>query len=752
VRGHAGIERAEFDPIEGEGLIMRVSKIAGLAVFVAVFFAAAQVEPIDGLLAQIWANICASGAEDATLRPVNAPQSSAQAAAAPYVWAQQNQVVCPPQPTSYASLPSVTAPGDLTVPLSLGAGTGAFKNPTLCFVSNSLTAPTIRIFRGNTLTVKLTNTLINSPDPTENCPIDNYPGGPPRLGQPCTEPESSLLALPGRNGTFYPIQADLSHTADGSTNLHTHGFSDVSPQPCHDEVIRSVVWAANWPGREPLLPCQSAPNELTYSYDIPPDHPAGLYFYHTHRHKQVFAQTMMGAAGAIVIESEQDKLRAARGVSDDVMLIHDMPANFISSSAPALPYAAVLAQLNGRERSPTAAIDSTIDRRIDRDNEISCMPKDPDTGGGEQYGRVLLNGALVQETPAFPPPDDQVLVKTMKPGERQIWRIVNASATVYLSPQLVLSVNGKTQVLPLVITALDGVPVHDDNGHPYFDIVDTTKHPLVLANANRVEILVHAPPPGATLYLDSLQVAPGCAGNSMPHRRLLRVVSGGANVSPAQYATAAADGAAENDVAAAQNDADLLPTEPETQYTHILDTPPSVRRVFAFTEYAHTFTIEKSKWIIGPPKNPNPNIIDYYLTMIESSDGQGKPVALIPFNPHVQLPDVVVHLRGKESVTEDWLLQNYTLEAHNFHIHQMHFRDITAGDTSDRAPLLDTVNIPPATRALSADGSVDVPMTPGFTRVRLKFTRAMIGEFVFHCHFLSHEDAGMMKKVRVVAD
>jgi FtsP/CotA-like multicopper oxidase with cupredoxin domain len=662
----------------------------------------------------------------------------------------------PPQPTSYASLPSVTARGDLTVPLSLGAGTGAFKNPTLCFVSNSLpAAPTIRIFRGNTLTVKLTNALINSgPDPTQNCTIQNYPGGPPIQGLPCDEPESSDLALPGRYGTFYPIQANLQHAADGSTNLHTRGFSEVSPQPCHDEVIRSVVWAANWPSREPLLPCQLAPNELTYSYDIPPDHPAGLYFYHTHRHGQVFPQTMMGAAGAIVIESEQDNVRAALGVSDDVMIIHDMPASFITASAPALPYRAVLAQLNGRERAPTAAANSTIDPRIDRDNEISCKSSDLDTGGGAPFARLLLNGALVQETSAFPPPDDQVLVKTMKAGERQIWRIVNASATTYVSPQLVLSVNGKTQALPLVITALDGVPVHDDNGRTYFDIVDTTKHPLLLATANRVEILVHAPPPGATLYLDSLQVAPGCAGNTQPHRRLLRVVSAGANGSPAQSATASPYGAAKDDVASAQNDADLLPTEPETQYTHILDTPPSVRRVFAFTEYPHTFTVEKSKWIIGPPKNPNPAIIDFYLTMIDSSDGQGKPVALIPFNPHVQPPDVVVHLRGKESVTEDWLLQNYTLEVHNLHIHQMHFRDVTEGDQlGDRAPLLDTVNIPPATRAPSStDKDIDVPMTPGVTRLRLKFTRAMIGEFVFHCHFLNHEDTGMMKKVRVVAD
>ncbi len=665
-------------------------------------------------------------------------------------------MVCPPQPSTYASLPSVTARGNLTVPLSLGAGTGAFKNPTLCFVSNALpAAPVIRVFRGNTLTVKLTNTLINSgPNPKQNCTIQNYPGGPPIQGLPCDEPESSDLALPGPNGAFYPIQANLQHAADGSTNLHTHGFSDVSPEPCHDEVIRSVVYAANWPGRPPLLPCQSAPNELTYSYDIPPDHPAGLYFYHTHRHGQVFPQTMMGAAGAIVIESEQDNVRAALGVSDDVMIIHDMPASFITSSAPALPYRAVLAQLHARERAPTAAAGPTIDPRIDRDNEITCKPTDPDTGGGAPFARLLLNGAVVQETPAFPPPDDQVLVKTMKPGERQIWRIVNASATSYVSPQLVLSINGKTQVLPLVITALDGVPVHDDNGRAYFDIVDTTKHPLLLATANRVEILVHAPPPGAALYLDSLQVAPGCAGNTQPHRRLLRVVSTKAKGGAAQDATASAsaDGAAKIDIASAQNDADLLPREMETQYTHILDAPPSVRRVFAFTEYPHTFTVKKSKWIIGPPTNPNPAIIDFYLTMIDSSDDQGYPVALKPFDPHVQPPDVVVHLGGKESVTEDWLLQNYTLEVHNFHIHQMHFRDITAGDTiGDRAPLLDTVNIPAATRAPSADGSVDVPMTPGFTRLRLKFTRSMIGEFVFHCHFLNHEDTGMMKKVRVVA-
>jgi FtsP/CotA-like multicopper oxidase with cupredoxin domain len=33
---------------------------------------------------------------------------------------------------------------------------------------------------------------------------------------------------------------------------------------------------------------------------------------------------------------------------------------------------------------------------------------------------------------------------------------------------------------------------------------------------------------------------------------------------------------------------------------------------------------------------------------------------------------------------------------------------------------------------------------------RLDFTGSDIGDFVFHCHILGHEDAGMMQIIRVV--
>src|SRR5215469_12140932 len=86
------------------------------------------------------------------------------------------------------------------------------------------------------------------------------------------------------------------------------------------------------------------------------------------------------------------------------------------------------------------------------------------------------------------------------------------------------------------------------------------------------------------------------------------------------------------------------------------------------------------------------------------------------------------HLNGQQSVNEEWVIQNYTLESHPFHMHQLHFRDVTKGDgINGRAPLLDTVNVPPAQRGASTEPGVDIPTTPGFVRLRMKFTQAMIG-------------------------
>jgi hypothetical protein len=217
---------------------------------------------VDGV-PWIWATLCGHGTlyQPAVYRVPGAPA-----------------VPCGPSPTGYHRVQQASGDGDLSVDLSIGNDPAG---ASLCYVYNGVPeAPVIRVQRGHRLTVRLTNTLENTgPYNTQNCLLQTFVDG-----GACAEPEQGFEATPGSDGGFYPIKSNVPHLADGSTNLHVHGLV-VSPRPCHDEVIRSTLYAANWdaPVTRPL-PCQAASNELTYTYDIPADHPEGLYWYHTHRH------------------------------------------------------------------------------------------------------------------------------------------------------------------------------------------------------------------------------------------------------------------------------------------------------------------------------------------------------------------------------------------------------------------------------------------------------------------------------------
>ena len=445
-------------------------------------------EAVDGL-PWIWASICGHLQAGTILQPAayRIPPVSTPT------------VPCAPAPSVYHRLPQATSDGDLAVDLSVSSD---MAGSSLCYVANGIPeAPVIRIQRGHTLTVRLTNTLQDSgPYNTQNCLLQTFVAG-----GACAEPEPDFRAQPGSDGSFYSIKANIPHMADGSTNLHVHGLV-VSALPCHDEVIRSVVYPANWdaPVVRPFS-CQSASNELTYTYAIPADHPEGLYWYHTHRHGQAEAASMLGLVGAIVVEGADDARRAAMGVGDDVLVIHDVPV--MEDSSPTTPAATVLRHTSVLNRSARRSrVPVAADAGIDQVNEVTCNPDDPDTGG-PQATTLTLNGARVPEMPdgSFPS-DDAVLTKTMHPGQVEIWRILNASADTAIRPRLVMVENGIRKTLPLNVLARDGVPVADDAGYPSMQTIDTVRRPLLLDPGNRLEVVVHAPPPGATLYLDSERV------------------------------------------------------------------------------------------------------------------------------------------------------------------------------------------------------------------------------------------------------
>jgi len=91
--------------------------------------------------------------------------------------------------------------------------------------------------------------------------------------------------------------------------------------------------------------------------------------------------------------------------------------------------------------------------------------------------------------------------------------------------------------------------------------------------------------------------------------------------------------------------------------------------------------------------------------------------------------DEVVRL----GATEEWVLRNRSREEHPFHIHTNDFQVIAVNGRRYRArSLQDTVAIP----------------VGGTVRIRLRFAD-FVGAFVFHCHILAHEDAGMMGIVDV---
>jgi FtsP/CotA-like multicopper oxidase with cupredoxin domain len=92
---------------------------------------------------------------------------------------------------------------------------------------------------------------------------------------------------------------------------------------------------------------------------------------------------------------------------------------------------------------------------------------------------------------------------------------------------------------------------------------------------------------------------------------------------------------------------------------------------------------------------------------------------------------------------EEWKIENRSNENHEFHMHQIHFlllaRNGVPVSAEDRQ-ILDTVNIP----YWSGTGPY-----PSVT-LRMDFRGPDIGDFVYHCHILDHEDGGMMAIIRVL--
>ena len=88
--------------------------------------------------------------------------------------------------------------------------------------------------------------------------------------------------------------------------------------------------------------------------------------------------------------------------------------------------------------------------------------------------------------------------------------------------------------------------------------------------------------------------------------------------------------------------------------------------------------------------------------------------------------------RVKLGAVEEWTIRNISGEQHPFHIHQGDFQVTKING-----------------RPVSAHGLQDTVPLPQHGSVTMRMHFKIAGTFVFHCHILAHEDAGMMAVVRV---
>jgi len=149
------------------------------------------------------------------------------------------------------------------------------------------------------------------------------------------------------------------------------------------------------------------------------------------------------------------------------------------------------------------------------------------------------------------------------------------------------------------------------------------------------------------------------------------------------------------------------------------------------------------------PTGPRPDVYhakpDHKRTFTWENVTSGKTIAFsvngnfFPENPIVTL---------QAGQVEQWTLVNTSPVDHTFHLHQNHFAVISV-HTFPKAYTNPFQNPPPAgIQYASLRDTINIPPN-GSVIIRFRVSD-QLGKYVFHCHILPHEDAGMMMGVLAI--
>jgi len=283
--------------------------------------------------------------------------------------------------------------------------------------------------------------------------------------------------------------------------------------------------------------------------------------------------------------------------------------------------------------------------------------------------------------------------------EKQFWRVANASADTILDLQVLYDDTPQT----IRLAAVDGVPVGSKDGKVRGTLIPVTD--FRLPPASRVEFIIVGPSKSVKhAQFLTRAVDTGPDGDNDTRRTMATIVTAGNDSADAIVAEAKSNG---------------QPSPPGPQRFEGLKTARvTARRVLYFSE--------------------KPDQDQFFITV----KGQ-KPELFSPDNPPA--------ITTTQGSVEDWTVENRAQENHEFHLHQTHFMvmsqnnfEINGSEPVDalQGQLVDMIDIP------YWDGNPAHPF-PSVT-VRVDFRGPDIGDFVYHCHILEHEDKGMMAIIRVL--
>jgi FtsP/CotA-like multicopper oxidase with cupredoxin domain len=327
-----------------------------------------------------------------------------------------------------------SANGELNTTLDLRFAKNklAGRNVETATFDGDIPGPTFRIRPGDRLKIKYTNSL--------KYPESILPAAEAAKAQKMAE----MMVQSGMHMEGPPTQEQLNGGFLLS-NIHTHGLQ-VSPTGNADN---------------PFL-IFKPPDTFDYEIHVPKDQPAGLHWYHPHRHSSSAKQGWSGLGGAIIVEGEIDKVPQVAAAHERLMLLQEIWLDNKGHVPMGLPI-------------PTAG-----------DVPFSTIPAVP----SDMY--YTINGVHQP-------------VLNVHPGSIERWRIANESPHKFSR----LTLDGHT----FYQIAQDGIAFSEPK----------PRTEILMAPGNRAEVLIKVAGSG-TYKLKALAYDQGHPGGAMPEELMLTMV------------------------------------------------------------------------------------------------------------------------------------------------------------------------------------------------------------------------------------